>query len=121
MKTVHRFVRTHHKITAFAEIGLELATDSGESLAWADDFGPARRVWGTAVASGLKRALDWHRQVAGGGEASFRVTHFLFTHVDTTSDAVECAATIAGWKALGHKESEIAIERGPGGWVVRRP
>ena len=55
----------------------------------------------------------------GGSPCEVCIEALVETDVDTTVDAIECAAAIAAWLALGHAESDAVLEFADGKWSAR--
>jgi len=113
-----KFFRHQGGISAFAAITLEPQVGSREGVEWMSEVKSFEPIYGEAVATGIRDALDWHT-LEGGATMAFRVLEFEELLVDTKPDAVRCAATMAAWKALGHEESGINFEFNRE-WIARR-
>ena len=67
------------------------------------------KKWMEAARLGAEKALQAHLE-SGGTRLGLMIMSVLGTEVDTTCNAVEVASYCAAWKALGHSETELAIE-----------
>ncbi|APR80765.1 Hypothetical protein A7982_06112 [Minicystis rosea] len=54
----------------------------------------------------------------GGGAHRMTVDLLVETIVDTTPDAVLCAAAAAAWTSLGRDVSDVVFAAGVNGWEV---
>ena len=118
MKAEFRFLRTHGGVTRFARVAVvsELAEGWTITLSYAPEE-PAP-IHGDAVREGISRATAEQERLKG---PRYRIdVHALAESVvDTSADAVECAATVAAWKSFGRDEAAAVVYFGDGRWRVR--
>jgi hypothetical protein len=80
---------------------------------------PLRQVerYGAAIREGVLAAAARFEQT-GGTRQWVHVDEMVESMVDTTEDAVRCAATLAAWKSFGRDESEAVLSFQDGNWHV---
>lgn len=112
MEGQYKMFRTKNGKTAFAVVGV-IARSSGEDIFWKASVAGFR----SSIEAGVRLALREHLQY-GGTSQSIEICKFVQNPADTMEDAVECAATLATWKALGHAEGEAKIVFQENRWNV---
>ncbi len=115
----YRFLKTHNRLTFFAEVEIEARPTETFGVIWGNDDPSSRRWLGEAIEQGIGAAHRCHGR-SGGATASFRVTDLRVSNVDTTAGTAMAAATVAAWMALGHDESEISFSF-DGDWSAHLP
>lgn len=108
MMAEYRFLRTHQGVTRFAKVTVVSIASSCWSIVLSDAVRELGAVYGDAIQSGLSLAIAEQNQ-RGGQQYAITVTEIVETAVDTSTDAVECAAVVAAWKSFEEKEQDISI------------
>jgi len=116
--TYFKFAKLKNGIGAFAAIAVETIDGVSGVIEWSPSEKALQKNYGEAVSNGIEDAVAWH-VLEGGQTKSFRILQFEYLVMDTTLDAVRCAATMAAWKSLGHDEAQIVFEY-DGEWKARR-
>lgn len=118
-------MKTHAGMTSFARVGLELDPGAGEAASVvfaANDPNPSEGrsapdsapTWWAAARRGVEAALER----VDGASGRIRVTLVQGTLVDTTPDAIECAAALAACEILGLPTPSISTNRP---WTLEWP
>jgi hypothetical protein len=121
----HRFMKTHAGVTSFARVGLELDPDAGEGVSVvfaATDPNPSdgrsdpesAPTWWAAARRGVEAALER----ADGMSGRVRITLVQGSLVDTSPDAIECAAALATCEVFGLPSPSVSPSRP---WTLEWP
>lgn len=113
----HRFLRTRNGITVFARVRLTSRLGEHWTTIVSPELGRLRDIYEPALRAGIDLAADAHMQ-RGVQPQVVEVVDLGHSFVDTTLDAVKCAAALAAWKAWGHLESEATIVFADGEWSI---
>jgi hypothetical protein len=113
----YRFMKTHRGVTAYASVTVQSQPNAIHRIEWNDGLEPIRRAWGADIERGIEQAETRHRQ-GGAAPHIVRVVEVIDSPVDTTSDALTCAAAIATWLSLGGDAAETQIVVDGNGWKV---
>jgi hypothetical protein len=115
----YRFLRTAGRVTAFARVAVT-ARPSAQWDVVLGDLGSSARAYGDALRRGLEAVAAEQRR-RGLAPHALEVVELVTTVVDTTDDAVECAAIGAAWQALGGDARDVTFEMRDGGWRAALP
>jgi len=117
MLGAYKFMRVTHGGMRFASVTVssEPAETSAISLDALEER--LRNHWKAPLEDGIRLALLRHEEL-GGPAASVSLQTLIYTIVDTTPDALTCAAGVATWKALGHLEAEASLQLVDGRWAL---
>jgi hypothetical protein len=114
----YRFLETVEGATRFAKVTLQSEASPQWKVTLTGLPHTMQELYGDAIRQGLNTAMaeqDRHQ----GPRYHVTVTELVETTVDTTVDAVECAATIAAWKSFDGKEDAISLLFVDGHWVTQ--
>jgi len=113
----YRFLRTRNGVTAFARVELEATPDEQWTLEWSPAARELRAEYEEDVWAGVESARSAHES-RGGGPARMVVLRVIESPVDTTSDAMTCAAAKAAWAALGQDQNRARLRHDGVRWIV---
>jgi hypothetical protein len=113
----HRFAMQRGGKGRFAGVTIRAEAGDFDGVHWAPEVTHFLRAeFGGDVAAGVADARRWHL-ARGGTDASIEVIEIQTFPVDSTPDAVRCAATAAVWKALGNAEEELRFDPAGDCWM----
>ena len=110
-------MRTRSGLTAFSAIEISSLPAKESEILWSEAAARFQPIYGAAVEAGFRWALDAHQR-RGGPPQHIKVVSLAETTSDTKPDAVQCAAALALWKALGHEDGHTTVEFANGTWKV---
>jgi hypothetical protein len=114
---IHRFAIQKGGKGRFAGVTIRAETGDFDGVHWSPVVTHLLRAeYGGEVAAGVADARRWHL-ARGGADASVEVIEILTFPVDSTPDAVRCAATAAAWKALGNAEEDLRFDAAGDRWA----
>lgn len=118
MNGEYRFLRSHGSTTRYALVRLT----SEPASEWQTTIAPlpSRQAerYGDAMRGGVELAMAEFKS-RGGQPQRVHIEYLEESIVDTTPDAVTCAAALAAWKAWGLAESSTQLEFSVDMWSIR--
>ena len=117
MRSDFRFLRTRNGVTRFAAVTLTANDAEVWSVGIDASMADAVDRHGDPLRDGVLIAAKAHERL-GGRRHSVVIEALEETVVDTSPDAVRCAAAMAAWKSFGRDESNAHISYGPNGWEI---
>lgn len=113
----YRFLRTRDGITRFAKVTVEAEPGDEWKTSFDDSLGDLAGRYGDVINEGICLAQERQTRLLGQ-RYHVQILSVVESLVDTSMDAVRCAAAAAAWKSFGHDESEISISFREGQWIV---
>jgi hypothetical protein len=117
MKAEHRFLRTRDGITRFARVTLSSEPAKSLEIHFAPSLGGLLSAYHDALRAGISAAASQHEKL-GGQWHRIHLVALAESAVDTSPDAVYCAAAVAAWKSFGRDEGDALVSFADGQWVV---
>jgi len=114
MKSSYKFLRVHQGLPRFAKI--TAASEPADD--WCIFLEPEiDELWIDAVESGLRAAMAEQERL-GARRFSITASSLVWSPVDTTEDAVRCAATVAAWMSFGNDAALVCVRMDGPFWTV---
>lgn len=101
------FMKTKNKKASFAKIEIEANKSDVFEIEWLRECAEFKQEYNEAVQNGIRYAFDSKNN--NENKFKFTILDFVELLVDTNTYAVQCAATIAAWEAMGGDVKDINI------------
>lgn len=112
----YRFVGIVDGKPRIASVSVRARAASAAGVTFTDEVSPVDRLeFAAAIEAGVSLAQTWWSE-RGGCPHEMIVDAVEFYPADTTLDAMECAATMAAWLALGGAEDALVKRFVDGRW-----
>jgi hypothetical protein len=108
MQGSHTFRQVKNSVGNFAHVSLLCHPGKEYAVHWSADENESKVIHSLALLQGIEDSYRKHL-AEGGAPSAFTIEEVQELPVDTTADAMRCAAAMATWRALGHGEHSAKI------------
>lgn len=101
------FMKSKENKSSFAKIEIEASESDIFKIKWPEEYAEFKLEYGEAVKNGIEYAFEVRSKIKGKKSFKFSILDFVELIVDTNIHAVQCAATVAAWEAMGENIKNI--------------